>query len=79
MDNDLTGVVAVHRGKYAFIRTPEGVNYFFIPSCLNKHQFPPVSFDSMRVGDKVSFQHESHERGPRAKNVIVLREDKTCQ
>ena len=65
----LTGTIArliADRG-FCFIKTSQGQDYFCHMSAL-----PPGDFNELKVGDRVSFESEPSDKGPRAARVERL-------
>ncbi len=54
---------------FGFIHAENGQDVFFHSSAVNQNEF-----DSLRIGDEVNFELESGEKGPKAVNVRVRRE-----
>jgi CspA family cold shock protein len=63
----MTGSVkrVVQERGFGFIAAEDGQEYFFHRSGLDAS----LNFESISVGDKVSFAVESGEKGPRARQV----------
>ena len=49
---------------FGFVEAPDGSEYFF-------HQSACADFDTLRVGQKVTFEPGQGPKGPRAENVRV--------
>ena len=56
--------VVSERG-FGFITAEDGVEYFFHRSGLD----PSLNFDSLAVGERVTFSVETSDKGPRARQV----------
>lgn len=66
----MVGVIERLKPKFGFVRGEDGVQYFFIPSCLRQSE--RWSFDELVEGCKLEFEPFKHPRGPRAVAVRVL-------
>ena len=56
--------VVVERG-FGFITAEDGEDYFFHRSGVD----PSLNFESLATGDRVSFEIEHSDKGPRARQV----------
>lgn len=67
---------------FGFIRSEAGEDRFFLPSTLAVPESKSVptsllqaeAWDTLRIGDRVTFTPEQHPRGMRAVNVSVVRQ-----
>lgn len=64
----MTGTIKriVHDKGYGFVRTPQGLEYFFHRSAV-----PQGGFDALQEGQPVHFEEEQSPKGPRATNVTL--------
>ena len=62
-----TGIIKrlVKDKNFGFIRDDQGVEYFFHKSALPKD----VDFDGLQEGERVMFEPEEGQKGPRASGV----------
>lgn len=68
----MTGTVEKMFDTYGFIRGTDGVSRFFLPTALQMTQ--EAQFDDIVAGTVVQFAHIDHPRGPRAIEVLVVRQ-----
>ena len=54
---------------FGFVRATDGQEVFFHRTCLQQ-----LNFDSLREGERVEFEMESGEKGPRATSVSPAKE-----
>lgn len=67
----LTGTIRTLRETYGFINGHDGVDYFFIPSGLH---MTTRRFHELTVGDDVQFIPIEHPKGPRAIEILIVKE-----
>lgn len=68
--NYIRGQVTRIYDTYGFISGDNGVSYFFMPSGLQRVSRP---FDTLVSGDRVEFIPITHPKGPRAIEVLAVR------
>jgi cold shock CspA family protein len=66
----MQGSIKNLKPSFGFIRGDDRIDRFFLPGSMTQ----PVAreFADLRQGDRVEFEHQDHERGPRAVRVVVL-------